>query len=124
MTQAQLDSLCLVALSEPAPAVIPLRSRRKHSAAESERTWPDYERCFTGAPPSKEGDGPDRSMADFFWCMMAAQRGWSIEETANKLLDVSAKAQERARLHDEGYALITALNAATAAERGRKRGRG
>lgn len=63
-------------------------------------------------------------MADFFWCMMAAQRGWSIEETANKLLDVSAKAQERARLHDEGYALITALNAATAAERGRKRGRG
>jgi hypothetical protein len=27
---------------------------------------------------------------------MAAQRGWSIEETANKLLEVSAKAQERA----------------------------
>jgi hypothetical protein len=41
-------------------------------------------------------------MADFFWCMMAAQRGWSIEETAHKLLEVSAKAQERARLHDEG----------------------
>jgi hypothetical protein len=37
--------------------------------------------------------GPDRSMADFFWCMMAAQRGWSIEETASKLLEVSAKAQ-------------------------------
>src|SRR5258708_6995995 len=33
-----------------------------------------------GAPPNKEGDGPDRSMADFFWCMMAAQRGSSIEE--------------------------------------------
>jgi len=40
-------------------------------------------------------------MADFFWCMMAAQRGWSNEETANKLLEVSAKAQERARLRDE-----------------------
>jgi hypothetical protein len=43
-------------------------------------------------------------MADFFWCMMAAQRGWSIEDTTNKLLEVSPKAHE---LHDEGYALIT-----------------
>ncbi len=63
-------------------------------------------------------------MADFYWCMMAAQRGWSIKETASKLLEVSAKAQERARLHDEGYALITAQNAAAAAERGKQRGRG
>jgi hypothetical protein len=124
VTQAQLDSLGLVAAPEPAPAVIPLRSRRKHAAAEGERTWPDYERCVIGAPPSKEGDGPDRSMADFFWCMMAVQRGWSIEETASKLLEVSAKAQERVRLRDEGYALITAQNAAAAAERGKQRGRG
>jgi hypothetical protein len=64
-------------------------------------------------------------MADFFWCMLAAQRGWSIEETANKLLEVSAKAQERARLRDEGYALITAQKAAAAAMRGRRQtGRG
>lgn len=124
VTQAQLESLGLVAPPEPAPAVIPIRSRRKHLAVEGERTWPDYERCVSGAPASKEGDGPDRSMADFFWCMMAAQRGWSIEETANKLMEVSAKAQERARLHDEGYALITAQNAAAAATRGRQTGRG
>ena len=45
-------------------------------------------------------------MADFFWCMMAAQCGWSIEETASKLLEVSAKVQECARRPDEGYALI------------------
>jgi hypothetical protein len=62
-------------------------------------------------------------MADFFWCMMAAQRGWSIEETAGKLLEVSAKAQERARLHGKGCALITAQNAAAAVERGKQRGR-
>ncbi len=124
VTTAQLDSLGLVAAPEPAPAVIPLRSRRRHPAAEGERTWPDYQRCVTGAPPNQQGSGPDRSMADFFWCMMAAQRGWSIEETANKLMEVSARAQERARLHDEGYALITAQNAAAAAERGRQRGRG
>src|SRR5258708_16873978 len=108
----------------PASAVIPLRSRRKHSAAEGERTWPDYERCVAGAPPSKEGDGPDRNMADFFWCMMAAQRGWSIEETASRLPEVSAKAQERARLRDEGYVLITAQNAAAAAARGWQAGTG
>jgi hypothetical protein len=63
-------------------------------------------------------------MADFFWCLQAAQRGWSIEETPNKLREVSARAQERARLHDEGYALITAQNAAAAATRGRQTGRG
>jgi hypothetical protein len=63
-------------------------------------------------------------MADFFWCMMAIQRGWNIEETANKLLEVSPKAQERARLRDEGYALITAQNAAAEAARGRQKGRG
>jgi hypothetical protein len=60
----------------------------------------------------KDGSGPDRNMADFFWCMMASQRGWSIEETAHKQVEVSARAQERMRLRDEGYALVTAQNAA------------
>lgn len=36
-------------------------------------------------------------MADFFWCMMAAQRGHSIEDVAARLLEVSGKAQENAR---------------------------
>jgi hypothetical protein len=121
-TQAAIESCGIVAPPEP-PAVIPMTPRRQ-SHSDKERTWPDYERCVAGAPPSREGDGPDRSMADFFWCMMAAQRGWSIEETASELLKVSGKAQERARLHDEGYALITAQNAAAAAERGKQRGRG
>ena len=48
----------------------------------------------------------------------------SVEETANKLLAVSPKVQERARLSDEGYVLITAQNVAFAAERGRQRGNG
>jgi hypothetical protein len=112
----------LEAPPEPTPAVIPLPSRRGHSAPEHERTWPDYGRCVAGAPPNMEGNGRDRSMADFFWCIMAAQREWSIEETASRLLEVSGKAHERARLRDEGYALITAQNAA--AERGKQRGRG
>jgi hypothetical protein len=54
---------------------------------------------------------------------MAAQRGHSIEDTADKLLEVSVKAQERARLRDEGYALVTAQNAAAAAGQGHRWGR-
>jgi hypothetical protein len=53
---------------------------------------PDYERCVAGAPLNREGNGPGRSMVDFVWCTMAAQRGWSIEDTADKLLEVSARA--------------------------------
>lgn len=103
------------------PPCFPFKTSRKNTRSEGERTWPDYQRCVAGAPPAKEGTGPDRSLADFLWCMMAAQRGWSIEDTASKLLEVSAKAQERARLRDEGYALITAQNAAAAERRGRGR---
>jgi RepB DNA-primase from phage plasmid len=123
VSPAELEQRGILAPVEP-PAVIPIKTHRRATKSEGERTWPDYERCVSGAPPSKEGPGPDRSMADFFWCMMAAQRGWSIEETANKLMEVSSKAQERVRLRDEGYALITAQNAAAAAERGKQRGRG
>jgi RepB DNA-primase from phage plasmid len=123
-TPESLESLGLVAPPEPAPTVLKLKTSRNRGRSGPEPTWPDYERCVRGAPPAREGDGPDRSMADFFWCMMAVQRGWSIEETANKLLEVSPKAQERARLRDEGYALITAQNAAAAAARGRQKGRG
>jgi hypothetical protein len=123
-TPQALESLGLVAPEDPAPTVLPFNKSGNHKRLSGERSWPDYERCVRDAPPSKDGQGPDRSMADFFWCVMAARRGHGFQEIAAKLLEVSAKAQERARLHDEGYALITAQNAVAAAERGRKRGRG
>jgi len=124
-TPEALEALGLVAPEDPAPTVLHLKSRPTNTPPQGERTWPDYERCLKGAPRAGEGGGPDRSIADFFWCKMAAQRGHGIGEIADKLLEVSAKAQERARLHDGGYALITALNAVAAAERDRaKRSRG
>jgi hypothetical protein len=123
-TPEALQSLGLVAPEDPAPTVLRFKTASNNKSVGGERSWPDYERCVIAAPRSKEGQGPDRSMADFFWCLMAAQRGHSIEDIAARLLEVSSKAQERARLHDEGYALITAQNAAAAAERGRKSGRG
>ena len=56
--------------------------------------------------------------------MVSAERGWSAEEIATRLVEVSAKAQERIRLKDEGYALLTARNAvaAVAREGGRRPG--
>jgi hypothetical protein len=70
-----------------------------------------------------KSDGtPDRSLADFMWCKWAIQRGHGIEETAEKLAEVSPKAQERIRVKgDQGYALLTARNAAAAVERDRER---
>jgi len=125
MTPTQLEDLGLLAAPEPAhSSVIDFPARHASRPDNRERQWPDYQRCLSGAPPSREGDGPDRSQADFFWCISAIRRGWSIEETANKLLEVSEKAQERLRCRDEGYALVTAQNAAAAAARGRQTGRG
>ena len=130
LTQEQLEAMGLVAAPEPeiAAPVFAARARQGKSGqqrARSTKVWPDYARSLAGAPPSLQGGGPDRSMADFAWCMTAIDWGWSIEETAAKLLEVSEKARERARLKDEGYALITAQNAAAAVERNdRKRGRG
>jgi len=126
MTTAQLDALGLVAAPEPelSSHVVPLRPHRAHGPHARERQWPDYQRSLEGAPPNREGSGPDRSMADFFWCMLAARRGWSIEETAHKLVEVSDRARERVRLKDRGYPLVTAEKAAAAAAKGRQRGRG
>jgi hypothetical protein len=43
-----------------------------------------------------------------------------VEETAAMLLNVSEHAQDRKRLGDKGYALITAQNAAALIERGKQ----
>jgi hypothetical protein len=89
------------------------------------KQWPSYAISLAGAPPSSEGNGPDRSLADFSWCMTAIDWGFSVEDTAAKLVEVSEKARERVHLRDAGYALITTQNAAAAVERNAiKRGRG
>src|SRR5271168_2125392 len=111
----------LVAAPEPAPAVTTFVARRQTKNGSqrdtSNKAWPDYARSLAGAPPSLQGSGPDRSMADFIWCMTAIDWGWSIEDTAAKLVEVSEKARERVRSKDDGYALITTQNAAAAVER-------
>jgi hypothetical protein len=126
VTTGQLEALRLVVPPEPVevPTVISLDTSRRQRV-RGQRQWPDYQRCLERAPLSKEHGGPDRSSADFDWCKWAARFGWSIEETANKLLEVSAKAQEQRSLGDPGYVRVTAQNAAdSVAVRDRQRGRG
>jgi hypothetical protein len=84
------------------------------------RSWPDYERCAAGAPPKRDGSGPDISRADFFFAFLSSQRGHRIEEIAARLMELSTKAQE----NGEQYARLTAENAAAASGSRHDRGRG
>lgn len=104
VTPQQLDALGLVA---PKPAAPPTPLRVSSFRA---RNWPDYRRCLEGAPPNHGNTGPDISRADFFWSMMAAQRGWSVDAIAGRLMELSSKAQE----NGEQYARLTAENATAA----------
>ncbi len=115
VTRADLEALGIVAPPEKtAPAAIRL-SRRRPDA----RGWPSYQRCVDNAPPSRGGDRPDISRADFTFCLLAIDGGWGVEEAAARLLLESGKAQE----NGEAYAHRTARAAATAIERqgGRER---
>ncbi|SRR6266571_5060095 len=112
VTSQQLEALGLVAAEDAARAA-PLRVSRARA------NWPDYQRCLQGAPLNHGQTGPDISRADFFWSMMAAQRGWDTESIAARLMEVSSKAQE----NGEEYARITAQNAVETASREAKRAR-
>jgi hypothetical protein len=113
VTPEQLEGLGLVAAPEPVAHAMPLR-------VSTSRSWPDYQRCVQGAPQKHDRSGPDISRADYFFCMLAAQRGHGIEEIAARLMEDSSKARE----NGENYARITAENATAASNRGRHRVRG
>jgi hypothetical protein len=130
MTKEQLEAMGLLAAPESETAssqsaITPRRTGPSDYRPQKNKAWPNYAVSLAGAPRNHSGNGPDRSMADFTWCMTAIDWGWPIEETAAKLPEVSEKARERVRMGDEGYPLITAQNAAAAVERiALKRGRG
>jgi hypothetical protein len=130
MTPEQLEAMGLVAAPEPEITAPPFTGRTPQGGSSQQsstrmRVWPDYAISLAGAPPKSDGS-PNRSMADFTWCMTAIDWGRSIEDTAARLPEVSEKARERIRDRDEGYPLITAQNAAAAVDRNalKKRSRG
>jgi hypothetical protein len=108
VTQGELGALGLVAAPE-APILCPGRGAPDKRA----KAWPSYERCLQNAPPRHEGDGQDISRADFTFCLLAIDWGWSIAETCARLLEKSSKAHE----NGEGYAWLTAQRAAAAVGR-------
>ncbi|MGJ5813627.1 DNA-primase RepB domain-containing protein [Paludibaculum fermentans] len=123
MTPDQLESLGLLASPEPVKAV-PLKfTQQADRTSDKTRQWPSYERSLSGAPTAPDGNGPDRSKADFWFSYLALQRGWSAEDTEAKLLEVSEKARERERLGDTGYVHVTVTNASAWLERNRQRTR-
>ena len=108
VTPEHLEQLGLLAPPLPVARATPLRV-----STMGARSWPDYERALAGAPPNHGNTGPDISRADFFWCLMAAQRGWGPEDIAPRLMELSTKARE----NGERYARLTAENACAAGSR-------
>jgi hypothetical protein len=105
---AELEQLGLVAPPEELP---PLRVAPARLAGN--RQSPSYATALDGAPLDSEGGGPDRSRADFVWCMTAITWGFTVDETAERLMEESTKARANGR----AYADLTAHNAALAVER-------
>jgi hypothetical protein len=105
---AELERLGLVAPPEELPPLPPAR-------LAGARVWPSYAHALDGAPLDSEGQGPDRSRADFVWCMTAITWGFGVDATAERLMEESGKA----RANGKTYARTTARNAALAVQRRR-----
>ncbi len=105
VTASELDQAALLAPKESTQ----MRARHAPMLRNCEpRMWPSYQRCLADSPKAHNHDGPDRSHADFEFCLIAIDRGWPVEATAQRLMLESAKAER------EGYkyAMHTARNAA------------
>ncbi len=105
---AELERLGLVAPPETFAPLSPARSFRRGTDK-----WPSYALCLDKAPRNRDGSGPDRSRADYVWCMIAISWGHGVDDTAARLLQESAKA----RAEGKSYATQTARQAAAAVER-------
>jgi hypothetical protein len=111
-TDAALDAMGLVAAPETVAKSRPPSPARQRPGP-GRRRWPSYARCLDGAPLNSEETGPDTSRADFVFCMTAISWGWSVPDTAERLMEESAKAKDNGKT----YAELTARNAALAVER-------
>jgi hypothetical protein len=109
VTQAELEALSLIA--PPDPIIRPGRV----SLGGRARQWPSYERCLQNAPRAHGSDHADVSRADFTFCLLAIDWGWSVADTCQRLLEQSSKARE----NGERYASLTAQRAAAAVNRRR-----
>jgi hypothetical protein len=98
-----VDELERMGLLAPPEEFTPLPAPRP--LAVSSLKWPSYAKALDGAPLNRAGTGPDRSIADFWWCFLAIQWGFSINQTADQLMIESEKARE----YGKDYAVLTAM---------------
>lgn len=119
MTTQQLQEMGLLTVPS---RVVPKPIPRNQWTEKKPKRFPDYDRCLQNAPTNTKGDGADTSRADFTWCMIAIDWGWSVEETAAQLLIERTDDKKRHR-NTQRYADITARSAANAVERNRSRER-
>lgn len=114
VTVGELDRAGLIASEEGtarAPRHAPTPPRRHRLLV-----WPSYARCLADAPCARNHDGKDRSAADFNFCLISIDRGWSVEATANQLMADS----EKAKSTGYNYALFTAKRAASVVSSNRR----
>jgi len=104
--ESELDRAGLIAPEDHKPRAP--RHASTHRYRHGLRLWPSYTRCLTDAPGAKNHEGKDRSAADFNFCLISIDRGWSVEATANQLMAES----EKAKATGYNYALFTAKRAA------------
>jgi hypothetical protein len=102
--RAELEALGLVAAPDPSP----VKSIGRAYQGRGPKQWPSYERCLQNAPPAHNSDRPDVSRADFTFCLLAIDWGWSIADTCARLLEKSGKARETGK----AYAWLTIRRAA------------
>lgn len=107
VTAGELERAGLIAPEEHTPCA------RRHAPTYRCRdrllVWPSYARCLADAPCARNHDGKDRSAADFNFCLISIDRGWSVEATTNQLMAES----EKARSAGFNYAMFTAKRAAS-----------
>jgi len=109
VTRAELEALGLVAGPDP----MAVSHSGRISSGRRAKQWPSYERCLQNAPRAHDSDRADVSRADFTFCLLALDWGWSVADTCQRLLQKSSKARE----HGEAYARLTAQRAAAAVHR-------
>ena len=113
-TCAALEQAGLVAhREEPRPPLPAYTRPMTPGGRPSRKKWPSYAFCVQHAPMTHGEDRPDISRADFTWCRTAIEWGWSIQDTAHRLMELSSKAKQ----NGESYAVLTATNAAASVER-------
>jgi RepB DNA-primase from phage plasmid len=105
VTEAELETFGLVAGREAE-----VRHATRWPPSRQPRAWPSYECCLQNAPCARGSNRPDVSRADFTFCLLAMDWGWSPGATIERLLDNSRKARE----NGTAYALRTVERAAAA----------